>query len=47
VRHGGRVRARAQPARAIGGHADAVFMRAIVASLHRVVHRINGTATTP
>ncbi|AKM39184.1 hypothetical protein WR30_24200 [Burkholderia contaminans FFH2055] len=41
------MRARAQPARATGGHAEAAFMRAIVASLHRLVRRINGTATTP
>jgi len=41
------VRARAQPARAIGGHAEAALMHAIVASLHRLVRRINGTAATP
>jgi len=47
ARHGGRVRARAQPARGIGGHAEAAFIHAIVASLHRLVRRIDGTATTP
>jgi len=41
------VRTRAQPARAIGGHAEAAVKRAIVASLHRLVRRINGATTTP
>jgi len=41
ARHGERARIRAQPARGIGGHAEAAFIHAIVASLQRLVRRIN------
>ncbi|KVK78050.1 hypothetical protein WS90_20940 [Burkholderia cepacia] len=46
-RHGERARRRAQPARGIGGHAAAAFMRAISPRFIASLLRINGAATTP